>query len=94
MSILIFGVVSLLGLIFISGALVIWLSELTNNMIVALSIVGVMYMIVAASLYVGSIRRILRVWQRRLDTVYDVSAMFEVLYGKAMAYLQKILGGI
>ncbi|MBQ6612375.1 MAG: hypothetical protein IIX19_01505 [Alistipes sp.] len=94
MSMLIFGVVSLLGLMFLSGALVAWLCELTGDVMVSLLIVGLMYVVVAASLYFGSIHRTLRTWQRRLDTVYDVSAMFEVLYSKVMAYVQKILGGI
>ena len=91
---LMFVVVLILGLMFLSGALVVVLTELLGSLILALLIVGVIYALIALTLYYSSIRRTLNLWHRRLDTVYDVSAMVEEVYRKAVAYLQKILGSI
>ena len=91
---LLFVVVLVLGLMFLSGALVVVLTALTQSVALALFIVGVIYALIATMLYYVSIRRTLRLWHRRLDTVYDVSAIFEDMYRKAVAYLQKILGSI
>ena len=94
MSMLLFVVVLVLGLMFLSGALVVVLTPLTESLFIALLIVGVIYALCATILYYASIRRTLRLWHRRLDTVYDVSAIVEEVYRKAVAYLQKILGSI
>lgn len=94
MTMLLFVVVALLGLMFLSGALVVALAELTGSLIVAMLIVGLLHVSIALGLYIGSIRHTLRTWHRRLDTVYDVSATFEVLYRRVVAYVQKILGGL
>ena len=94
MSMLLFVVVLVLGLMFLSGALVVVLTALTQSVALALFIVGAIYALIATMLYYASIRRTLRLWHRRLDTVYDVSAIFEDIYRKAVAYLQKILGSI
>ena len=94
MSMLLFVVVLVLGLMFLSGDLVVVLTALTQSVALALFIVGVIYALIATMLYYVSIRRTLRLWHRRLDTVYDVSAIFEDMYRKAVAYLQKILGSI
>ena len=91
---LLFVVVLVLGLMFLSGALVVVLTALTQSVALALFIVGAIYALIATMLYYVSIRRTLRLWHRRLDTVYDVSAIFEDMYRKAVAYLQKILGSI
>lgn len=91
---LMFIVVLLLGLMFLSGALVVVLTELLGSLILALLIVGVIYVLIALTLYYSSIRRTLGLWRRRLDTVYDVSAIVEEVYRKAVAYLQKILGSV
>lgn len=94
MSMLLFVVVLILGLMFLSGALVVVLTELLGSLILALLIVGVIYALIALTLYYSSIRRTLNLWHRRLDTVYDVSAIVGEVYRKAVAYLQKILGSI
>ena len=94
MSMLLFVVVLVLGLMFLSGALVVVLTALTQSVALALFIVGAIYALITTMLYYVSIRRTLRLWHRRLDTVYDVSAIFEDMYRKAVAYLQKILGSI
>lgn len=92
MPMLLFVVVLLLGLMFLSGALVVVLTALTQSLALALLIVGVIYALCAVMLYYSSIRHTLRQWHRRLDTVYDVSAIVEEMYRRGVAYLQKILG--
>ena len=87
-------VVLILGLMFLSGALVVALTVLSESLALALLIVGAIYALIALTLYYSSIRRTLRLWRRRLDTVYDVSAIVGEVYRKAVAYLQKILGSI
>ena len=94
MSMLMFIVVLLLGLMFLSGALVVVLTALSENLALALLIVGAIYALIAIILYYSSIRRTLSLWHRRLDTVYDVSSIVEEIFRKAVAYLQKILGSI
>ena len=91
---LMFVVVLVLGLMFLSGAFVVVLAALTGSLAFALFVVGAIYALITAILYYASIRRTLRLWHRRLDTVYDVSAIVEEGYRKAVAYLQKILGSI
>lgn len=94
MSMLMFVVVLVLGLMFLSGAFVVVLAALTGSLAFALFVVGAIYALITAILYYSSVRRTLRLWHRRLDTVYDVSAIFEDIYRKAVVYLQKILGSI
>lgn len=94
MSMLLFVVVLILGLMFLSGALVVVLTVLSESLALALLIVGAIYALIAIILYYSSIRRTLSLWRRRLDTVYDVSSIVEEGYRKAVAYLQKILGSI
>lgn len=89
---LLFVVVLILGLMFLSGALVVVLTALTKSLALALLIVGAIYALSATILYFYSIRRTMRLWHRRLDTVYDVSAIVEDVYRRGVAYLQKILG--
>ena len=91
---LMFIVVLILGLMFLSGALVVVLTALSESLALALLIVGAIYALIAIILYYSSIRRTLNLWHRRLDTVYDVSAIVEEVYRKAVAYLQKILGSV
>lgn len=89
---LLFVVVLILGLMFLSGALVVVLTQLVESLALALLVVGVIYALSATILYICSIRRTMRMWHRRLDTVYDVSAIVEDVYRRGVAYLQKILG--
>ena len=94
MSMLLFVVVLILGLMFLSGALVVVLTPLVESLALALLVVGAIYALSATILYFCSIRRTMHLWHRRLDTVYDVSAIVEDVYRRGVAYLQKILGSI
>lgn len=90
MSMLMFIVVLLLGLMFLSGALVVVLTGLLGSLILALLIVGVIYALIALTLYYSSIRRTLNLWHRRLDTVYDVSSIVEEIFRKMVLLLRKM----
>ena len=90
MSMLMFIVVLLLGLMFLSGALVVVLTELLGSLMLALLIVGVIYALIAITLYYSSICRTLSLWHRRLDTVYDVSSIIEEIFRKMVRLLRKM----
>lgn len=93
MPLLLFMLTALIGLLLLSAACAMWLGQMIGNTVVALLIVGVVYVIIAVVLYFVAIHSTLRLWQRRLDTVYDVSLTVEILYRQAAGFIKKILGG-
>ncbi len=84
---------TIVGLSLLSAACVVWLAELTGSLVIALLLVAVLFVLIAIILYVTAIHSVLRQWQRRLDTVYDMSLTFEMLYREAAMWIKKILGG-
>jgi hypothetical protein len=48
---------------------------------------------VAMLLYLQSLRPMLRSWRARLNTIYEVSATFEVIYGRVVALIKKVVDG-
>ena len=93
MPLLIFLVSAIMALMLLSTACVIWLGELIGSLTLSLIAVGALYTIISAVLYFVSIHSTLRQWQRRMDTVYDVSLTFELIYRQVAGYIKKILGG-
>lgn len=93
MPLLIFMLATIVGLSLLSAACVVWLAELTGSLVIALLLVAVLFVLIAIILYVTAIHSVLRQWQRRLDTVYDMSLTFEMLYREAAMWIKKILGG-
>ena len=83
-----------MALLLLSSALVIWLGELVESLSLSLIIIGVTYAILATTLYFTAIHSTLRQWQRRMDTVYDVSLTVELIYRQVAGYVKKILGGL
>lgn len=84
---------TIVGLSLLSAACVVWLAELTGSLVIALLLVAVLFVLIAIILYLTAIHSVLRQWQRRLDTVYDMSLTFEMLYREAAMWIKKILGG-
>ena len=82
-----------MALLLLSSALVIWLGEVVESLSLSLIIIGVIYAILATTLYFTAIHSTLRQWQRRMDTVYDVSLTVELIYRQVAGYIKKILGG-
>ena len=83
-----------MALLLLSSALVIWLGEVIGSLSLSLIIVGVTYAIIATTLYFVAIHTTLRQWQRRMDTIYDVSLTVELIYRQVAGYVKKILGGL
>lgn len=82
-----------MALLLLSSALVIVLDEVVGSLSLSLVIVGAIYVIIATTLYFTAIHSTLRQWQRRMDTVYDVSLTVELIYRQVAGYIKKILGG-
>lgn len=82
-----------MALLLLSSALVIVLGEVVGSLSLSLVIVGAIYVIIATTLYFTAIHSTLRQWQRRMDTVYDVSLTIELIYRQVAGYIKKILGG-
>lgn len=83
-----------MALLLLSSALVIWLGEVIGSLSLSLIIVGATYAIIATTLYFVAIHTTLRQWQRRMDTIYDVSLTVELIYRQVAGYAKKILGGL
>ena len=93
MPLLLFIISAIMALLLLSSALVIWLGEVVESLSLSLIIIGVIYAILATTLYFTAIHSTLRQWQRRMDTVYDVSLTVELIYRQVAGYIKKILGG-
>lgn len=83
-----------MALLLLSSALVIGLCEVIGSLSLSLIIVGATYAIIATTLYFVAIHTTLRQWQRRMDTIYDVSLTVELIYRQVAGYVKKILGGL
>ena len=94
MPLLLFIISAIMALLLLSSALVIWLGEVIGSLSLSLIIVGVIYAIIATTLYFVAIHTTLRQWQRRMDTIYDVSLTVELIYRQVAGYVKKILGGL
>ena len=93
MPLLLFLISAIMALLLLSSALVIVLDEVVGSLSLSLVIVGAIYVIIATTLYFTAIHSTLRQWQRRMDTVYDVSLTVELIYRQVAGYIKKILGG-
>jgi hypothetical protein len=93
MPLLLFLISAIMALLLLSSALVIVLGEVVGSLSLSLVIVGAIYVIIATTLYFTAIHSTLRQWQRRMDTVYDVSLTVELIYRQVAGYIKKILGG-
>ena len=76
------------------GALVVWLCELAVPLLFALVIVGVAWCVVATIIYSCSLRASLERLRRRLDVVYKVSAAFDLVYRRVLAFVSQFFKGI
>ena len=93
MPLLLFLISAIMALLLLSSALVIVLGEVIGSLSLSLVTVGAIYVIIATTLYFTAIHSTLRQWQRRMDTVYDVSLTVELIYRQVAGYIKKILGG-
>ena len=93
MTLLIFVLAALLGALLLSAAIVAWLGEVAMSLPVALSVVGLVWSVVAIVIYSCSLRASLERLRSRLDVVYKVSAAFDMVYRRVMAIIDKFVKG-
>ena len=91
---LIFILAALLGALLLSAALVVWLTEVVMPLHWALLIVGVAWSIVAVLVYSCSLRASMARLRNRLDVIYKVSAAFDMVYRRVLAFVENIFKGI
>lgn len=81
----------IVGAFALTMALALWLGELLCSATLAWVIVGVLLLAIAVIIYFVSLHKTIRRINRRLDTVYEVSATLEALYQQAMMLIRKIV---
>lgn len=81
----------IVGAYALTMALALWLGELLCSATLAWVIVGVILIAVAVIIYFTTLHRTIRRINRRLDTVYEVSATLEALYQQAMMLIRKVV---
>lgn len=79
-----------LGVLALSVAMTIWLAQLTQSAILALVIVGVFYTLLSWLIYRLWLRRTIRGWRGRLDTVYEVSETLEIAMQRIRLIMKKV----
>lgn len=71
---------SIIAILLIIGAFVMWLAELTGSVAVASLITGGFFIVLSAVIYYLSVRRGLEEILDRLDTVYEVASRIKEAY--------------
>ena len=90
MSLLLFVCLLLVGVISFVTALALWLSQLVGSITLAWLIVGVVLLVIALVIYFVSLHATIMRINRRLDTVYEVSATVEGIFHNVALYIKKI----
>ena len=81
------------GAFALAMALSLWLGELICSATLAWIIVGAIYVAVAIIIYFATLHKTIRRINRRLDTVYEVSATVEALYRQVVMLIRKVISG-
>lgn len=90
---LIFILAALLGALLLSAALVVWLTEVVMPLPWALLVVGAVWSVVAVVVYSCSLRVSIARLRSRLDVIYKVSAAFDMVYNRVLAFVSNIFKG-
>lgn len=93
MSLILFMCAIIVGVFALTMALALWLGELICSAMLAWVIVGTLFMVVATIIYFASLHKTIRVINRRLDTVYEVSATVEMLYRQVVMLIRRFISG-
>ena len=89
-----FVLTSIMAIILLVAALIMWLGELIGSATFSTLIVGGLFTFVAWLIYVLSIKRCIEYVRDRLDTIYDVAFAVRNGYKVALQYLGSILGDV
>jgi hypothetical protein len=90
---LVFILAALLGALLLSAALVVWLVEVAMPLPWALLVVGAAWSVVAVVVYSCSLRASMARLRSRLDVIYKVSAAFDMVYNRVLAFVSNIFKG-
>ena len=83
----------IVGAFALTMALALWLGELICSATLAWVIVGVIFIVIALLVYFVSLHKSIRRINRRLDTVYEVSATVEALYRQILMLIRRFISG-
>ena len=89
-----FVLTSIMAIILLVAALIMWLSELIGSATFSTLIIGGLFTFVAWLIYVLSIKRCIEYVRDRLDTVYDVAYSIRNGYNVALRFFSSFLGEI
>ena len=92
--IIFFVLTSIMAIILLVAALIMWLSELIGSATFSTLIVGGLFTFVAWLIYVLSIKRCIEYVRNRLDTVYDVAYSIRNGYNVVLRFFSSFLGEI
>ena len=93
MSLILFLSAVLMAFILLTIAMVLWLSEVLGSLLLATLVVWVLDIIFAVVIYYVSLHSSIKRISQRLDTIYEVSAMFEMAYRQVVLFVKKVMGG-
>ena len=83
----------IVGAFALTMALALWLGELICSATLAWLIVGAILIAVGVVIYFATLHKTIRRINRRLDTVYEVSATVETLYRQVMMLIRRVVSG-
>ena len=89
-----FVLTSIMAIILLVAALIMWLSELIGSATYSTLIIGGLFTFVAWLIYVLSIKRCIDYIRDRLDTIYDVAYSIRNGYNVALRFFSSFLGEI
>ena len=89
-----FVLTSIMAIILLVAALIMWLGELIGSATFSTLIVGGLFTFVAWLIYVLSIKRCIEYVRDRLDTIYDVAFAVRNGYNVALRFFSSFLGEI
>ena len=93
MSLILFMCAIIVGVFALTMALALWLGKLLCSATLAWVIVGATLVVVAVIIYFVSLHKTIRRINRRLDTVYEVSATVEALYRQVVMLIRRVISG-
>ena len=93
MSLILFMCAIIVGAFALTMALALWLGELICSATLAWLIVGAILIAVGVVIYFATLHKTIRRINRRLDTVYEVSATVDALYRQVMMLIRRVVSG-
>ena len=93
MSLVLFMCAIIVGAFALTMALALWLGELLCSATLAWVIVGAIFVVAAVIIYFVSLHQTIKRINRRLDTVYEVSATVDALYRQVIMLIRRFISG-